>query len=148
MNSSTKTNDSRLANHLLSIFRISKNNNLSFRQILNSIDLVYDLPVSFSDAVVVYETFPVFGELMFPKPRSHLWQLLSTTDSYMLLTDSFLTGKDSLFLCRAFENPADAKQEMSLIVNNQSSPTVCLKTYKGISSIAFPLTSISSGKSE
>ncbi len=140
MSINVKTNDSRLINHLSKIFNVrSEVGRLT--SLLNTIDLTCDLPFVFSDVLVVYETFPVFGELMFPKPKSHLWQLLESTDASMLLTDSMLNGKESLFICRNISTNSFSS-DINNILSYQLNPSICVNTYKGVQAIAYPLISL------
>lgn len=138
-----KTNDTRLIGHLSKIFGMqSAQDWRSLSELQHAIDLqVPSLPVSFTDLLIVYETFPVFGELFFPKSSSYLWQLLNSTDSPMLLTDAFVSGKESLFICQSIpEN--DVNKKVYEITQKQQKPNICVNTYKGTSVIAYQLISI------
>lgn len=140
MSNLSKTNDSRLINHLSKIFNVGSEAG-RLASLLSKIDLVCDLPFVFRDTMVVYETFPVFGELMFPKPRSHLWQLIESTDSCMLLTDSMLSGKEGIFICKSVNN-ASLSSEINNILSYQLKPSICVNTYKGVQALAYPLISL------
>lgn len=77
---------------------------------------------------------------MFPKPKSHLWQLLDSTDSAMLLTDPMLQGKDSLFVCQAVTE-SEAMIAAMKIMYKQVNKSICVNTYKGKHAILYPLNS-------
>jgi hypothetical protein len=98
-------------------------------------------PLLFQDLMVVYETFPVFGEFMFPKSRSHLWQLIESTDSPLLLSDALITGKEGVFICQ----PTTVDKSASLaehVVSRQRTPTLCLNHRGEQTALIYPLTSL------
>jgi hypothetical protein len=133
------TNDHRLIGHISKIFNVDVDDDIS--SVLHSVDTnVLNLPLILRDLLVVYETFPVFGEFMFPKPKSHLWQLLESTDSAMLLTDPMLQGKDSLFICQAVTD-VDVGIETTAVISKQCKKSICVNTYKGKHAILYPLNS-------
>lgn len=135
-----KTNDNRLIGHLSKIFGVPACDTIS--GMLDIIDLARpNLPVSFKDIVIVYETFPVFGELTFPKGKSHLWQLLDSTEAPMLLTDAMISGKEGLFICQSF-CPTVIESELCRVIALQSSPAIQVNTYRGVSALAYPLISL------
>ena len=133
------TNDHRLIGHISKIFNVEVDEHIS--SVMHSVDTnMLDLPLSLRDLLIVYETFPVFGEFMFPKPKSHLWQLLDSTDSAMLLTDPMLQGKDSLFVCQAVTE-SEAMIAAMKIMYKQVNKSICVNTYKGKHAILYPLNS-------
>lgn len=133
------TNDHRLIGHISRIFNVESDDHIS--SVMHSVDTsMRDLPLSLRDLLIVYETFPVFGEFMFPKPKSHLWQLLDSTDSAMLLTDPMLQGKDSLFVCQAVTE-SEAMIAAMKIMYKQVNKSICVNTYKGKHAILYPLNS-------
>ena len=133
------TNDHRLIGHISRIFNVEADDHIS--SVMHSVDTsMRDLPLSLRDLLIVYETFPVFGEFMFPKPKSHLWQLLDSTDSAMLLTDPMLQGKDSLFVCQAVTE-SEAMIAAMKIMYKQVNKSICVNTYKGKHAILYPLNS-------
>lgn len=133
------TNDHRLIGHISRIFNVEADDHIP--SVMHSVDTsMRDLPLSLRDLLIVYETFPVFGEFMFPKPKSHLWQLLDSTDSAMLLTDPMLQGKDSLFVCQAVTE-SEAMIAAMKIMYKQVNKSICVNTYKGKHAILYPLNS-------
>jgi len=114
----------------------------SIHHMLSAIDASsFNCPVPLQDCIVVYETFPVVGEVMFPKPKSHLWQLLESTDSAMLLTDALIQGADSLLIAARLNKP-DVPDYISRIISRQSKPTLFVNTFKGTTAVIFSLNSI------
>lgn len=98
-------------------------------------------PLLFQDLMVVYETFPVFGEFMFPKGRSHLWQLIESSDSPLLLSDALITGKEGVFICQ----PTIVDKCASLsehVVSRQRTPTLCVNNRGEQTALLYPLTSL------
>jgi hypothetical protein len=98
-------------------------------------------PLRFRDLLCVYETFPVFGEFMFPKNKSHLWQMIESTDSPMLLTDALVSGKDGLFICQAV-NTETVSSESQRILDRLQKPTLCVNQHHGVTALLYPLNSI------
>lgn len=101
----------------------------------------FPYPGKIQDMIIIYDSFPVFGEFMFPKTKSHLWGLLESTDGAMLITDSLLQSADSLIVCQAVK-AADAADAVSEIIQTQSSPAVCVNSFRGITAVMFRLNSI------
>lgn len=136
-----KTNDSRLIGHLKKIFGLSSDAS-SLAEVLNEVDLCSpNMPVLLSDCLIVYDTFPVFGEFMFPKPKSLLWNLLESTEQPMLLTDAMVQGADSLLVCQILPQ-TELAGKASRIVLSQAKPSLCVNTYKESAAMMFSLMSL------
>jgi hypothetical protein len=70
---------------------------------------------------VVYEKFPVLGELSQPRRKSLLVDFLAETpDDAVLFTDGCLTGKDSLFFGAILED----RNEVDKWLRCQSFPSI------------------------
>jgi hypothetical protein len=130
------------------IAHIAKHFKLDPTEFNNLSDLFSDVdatcaspPLVFRDLLCVYETFPVFGEFMFPKNKSHLWQLIESTDSPMLLTDALVSGKDGLFICQSV-NTETVSSESQRILDRLQKPTLCVNQYHGVAALLYPLSSI------
>jgi hypothetical protein len=135
------TNDHRLIGHISNIFKAGSGYS-DITSLFEYLDMGRsNSPVSFRDTLIVYETFPVYGEFMFPKTKSHLWQLIESTDSPMLLTDAMVQGKEGLFICQPLQNE-NAASELHNLVTNQKYPSVCVNTYKGACAMLYPLISL------
>lgn len=140
--SQPKTNDHRLIAHIAKHFKLDPTefNNLS--DLFSDVDATCaSPPLVFRDLLCVYETFPVFGEFMFPKNKSHLWQLIESTDSPMLLTDALVSGKDGLFICQSV-NTETVSSESQRILDRLQKPTLCVNQYHGVAALLYPLSSI------
>jgi hypothetical protein len=137
-----KTNDHRLISHIAKHFKLDPTDYEVLSDLFNSIDaMCAAMPLRFRDLLCVYETFPVFGEFMFPKNKSHLWQMIESTDSPMLLTDALVSGKEGLFICQAI-NTETAPTEAERILDKLAKPTMCVNHRHGVSALLYPLISI------
>lgn len=144
-NSYPKTNDHRLMGHLQKIAGLAYDVDVrmdTVQHMLSAIDASgFDCPVPLADCTVVYETFPVAGEVMFPKAKSHLWQLLESTGSAMLVTDALIQGADSLFVAIGL-NQSEVSDYINRIIFRQSKPALFVNTFKGTTAVIFSLNSI------
>lgn len=137
--SQPKTNDHRLITHVAKHFRLDPTDYETLSDLFSVVDAsCSSLPLVFRDLLCVYETFPVFGEFMFPKNKSHLWQLIESTDSPMLLTDALVSGKDGLFICQAV-SPENVSAETQRILDRLQKPTLCVNQWHGVTAFLYPL---------
>jgi hypothetical protein len=131
-----------LISHIAKHFKLDPTDYEILSDLFSAVDaMCANLPLRFRDLLCVYETFPAFGEFMFPKNRSHLWQLVESTDSPLLLTDSLVSGKEGLFICQAIDTatmPAAAER----ILEKLSKPTMCINHRNDVSALLYPLISI------
>ncbi len=140
--SQPKTNDHRLITHIAKHFKLDPTDYETLSDLFSMIDAMCSAPpLRFRDLLCVYETFPVFGEFMFPKNKSHLWQMIESTDSPMLLTDALVSGKDGLFICQAV-NTETVSSESQRILDRLQKPTLCVNQHHGVTALLYPLNSI------
>lgn len=140
--SQPKTNDHRLVAHIAKHFKLDPADYENLPDLFSMIDsMCSNSPLVFRDLLCVYETFPVFGEFMFPKNKSHLWQLIESTDSPMLLTDALVSGKDGLFICQAV-NTETVNTETERILARLNKPTMCVNQRHGVTALLYPIISI------
>lgn len=135
-----KTNDHRLIGHISRHFKIAPTDTL--QELFSEVDAVVpNLPFSFREVLVVYETFPVFGEFMFPKRNSFIWQLIEQTEAVMLLTDGMVSGKDSLFICEpsTFEH---VNSQVSHTISKLRRPSLCVNTNINSAALLYPISSL------
>lgn len=141
-NSQPKTNDHRLITHVAKHFKLDPTDYASTGDLFRMLDAMSsDLPLSFRDLLCVYETFPVYGEFMFPKGKSHLWSLIESTDLPMLLTDALVSGKEGLFICQSVNNN-HVHTEAERILNKLSKPAMCINNRQGVTALLYPLASL------
>jgi len=140
--SQPKTNDHRLISHIAKHFKLDPTDYENLSDLFSMLDAMFsNPPLRFCDLLCVYETFPVFGEFMFPKNKSHLWQLVESTDSPMLLTDALVSGKDGLFICQAV-NTDTAASEAERIIDKLKIPSMCVNHRHGVTALLYPLSSL------
>jgi len=140
--SQPKTSDHRLITHIAKHFKIDPADYENLTDLFSVIDsMCVNAPLVFRDLLCVYETFPVFGEFMFPKNKSHLWQLIESTDSPMLLTDALVSGKEGLFICQAV-NTESVHSETERILDRLTKPTMCINHRHGVTALLYPISSI------
>jgi hypothetical protein len=114
----------------------------TLQELFYEVDLVVaNLPLRFQEVLVVYETFPVFGEFMFPKRNSYLWQLIESTDAPMLLTDGMVTGKESLFVCQP-SSINSVNTDAGNILNKLRMPSLCVNHHNGLAALIYPVVSL------
>lgn len=131
MKSLQKTNDHRLIGHLAKHFHLDPADYGDLQDLLTMLDsMCVASPLKFQDLVVVYETFPVYGEFMFPKGRSRLWQLIESTDAPMLLTDALVSGKEGLFICQS-STPDSVHSDADYVLTRQKKPALCVNNVQG-----------------
>ena len=141
-NSQPKTSDHRLITHIAKHFKLDLAEYESVEDLFRMIDATLsDLPLCFRELLCVYETFPVYGEFMFPKGKSHLWQLIESTDSPMLLTDALVSGKAGLFICQSV-NANQVHTEAERILNKLKKPAMCINNRHGVTALLYPLISL------
>ncbi len=140
--SQPKTNDHRLVTHIAKHFKLDPTEYENIQDLFSALDsMCVSVPLVFRNLLCVYETFPVYGEFMFPKGKSHLWQLIESTDSPLLLTDALISGKDSLFICQAVD--ADkVHREAETILSRLSKPKMCVNQQQGVTALLYPLSSL------
>ena len=141
-NSHPKTSDHRLITHVAKHFKLDPTGYESIGDLFRMIDaMCVDHPLSFRDLLCVYETFPVYGEFMFPKGKSHLWELVESTDSPMLLTDALVSGKEGLFICQSV-NSEQVHSEAERILSKLNKPAMCINNRHGVTALLYPLISL------
>lgn len=141
-NSHPKTNDHRLVGHVAKHFKLDPADYESTGDLFKMLDAMYTAPpLRFCDLLCVYETFPVYGEFMFPKGKSYLWQLLESTDSPMLMTDALVSGKEGLFICKSVSQE-HIHTEAARILDKLKTPSMCIKTRGGVTALLYPLVSL------
>lgn len=136
-----KTNDYRLIGHLKKITGVESDADTAADMLLDIDSSGFDFPGRISDILVVYDAFPVFGEFMFPKRNSYLWNLIESTDKAMLLTDAMIQSSESLFVCMPL-TPADIRDKIHSIIDKQATPTLCVNSYRDYSAVLFNLSSL------
>lgn len=136
-----RTNAHRLIGHIAKHFKLAPADTL--QELFADVDAnVPSLPLSFRDLLCVYETFPVFGEFMFPKSsKSLLWQLIESTDAPLLLTDSLISGKAGIFICQPIE-PGDLAGCAENIIRKQKASALCINQQGDSTALLYPLTSL------
>ena len=140
--SQPKTNDHRLITHIAKHFKLDPTDYDNLEDLFSALDAMWaSPPLALRDLLCVYETFPVFGEFMFPKGKSYLWQLIESTDSPMLLTDALISGKDGLFICQAVDTEKVAT-ETERILSKLTNPTMCINHRHGVTALLYPLNSL------
>jgi hypothetical protein len=140
--SQAKTNDHRLITHIAKHFKIDPTDYQNIEDLFSALDAMWaSPPLAFRDLLCVYETFPVFGEFMFPKGKSYLWQLIESTDSPMLLTDALISGKDGLFICQAVGSD-NVATETERILSKLNIPSMCINHRHGTTALLYPLNSL------
>ena len=138
-----KTNNHRLLTHLSKIFKVKcEEDEDSLEAVMSSIDSAegVDIPFRFSDVKVIYESFPVFHEFMCPRSNSLLWAALDETDAPILLTDSMMQGKDSLFICQRAGSGV-ISSEAGFIISKQKNNKLLVNTFAGQVAYMYPITS-------
>ena len=135
------TNDHRLINHLQKISGI-RSEDCTLDSIRYDIDMQMDWPLVLSSALVVYETFPVFGEFMFPKSKSLLWQLLDTTDDCMILTDAMVQGVESIYVAQPMGSAVQASGFVADLLRVSAGACLCVNTYKNQTAVLINLKSL------
>lgn len=137
-----KTNDHRLITHIAKHFKLDPTDYESTGDLFRMIDSMFvDPPLRFQEVLVVYETFPVFGEFMFPKRNSYLWQLIESTDSAILLTDGMVTGKEGLFICQPSSTDI-ISSDASNILTKLRFPSLCVNHHNSLAALLYPIVSL------
>jgi hypothetical protein len=135
-----KTNDYRLIGHIAKHFKVTPADSL--QELFSEVDSSSDqLPIVFQDLLVVYETFPVFGEFMFPKRNSYLWSIINSTDAPLLLTDNLIQNKEGIFICCTAPKES-ISAEAHRVLNKLGTPSLCVNTFENTSALLYPLVAL------
>lgn len=130
--------------HLLKLSRIKQSSSSSLDELFFEIDSSdLDWPVRLCDTVVVYDTLPVLGAFFTPTTKNGLWPLIESTDADMLLTDGFISGAESLFICRSVESLADLNGLLTQLMQRQPKPSFFVNTFRNKTAILYSLKSFS-----